>query len=292
MFARFELSALSRRRSVELVLALLMTVVAIGLVASTARARRDKKGSVAKHASVAERPTPAPNAIGYVRRVRLSPRLRDALNVLGDRLEKPGKERLILNGVLSRASNRNEGQPARLILESSDKMRLEEPGRVSIYIHDFSSSTDGRSEAEQEEIQSLLFDSADHFFFGQSQGFETRFLGERFRLDDGKSPNYTGPFYDVYQVNDQTVSQNEKRNQVKLFYLNSDTLLLERVVYRGKRGEQSPGIEVQITGWQRVNGQYLPGKIVRLEKGAPVVSFKITSAAIGPMADDGIFRPR
>ncbi len=59
------------------------------------------------------------------------------------------------------------------------------------------------SNADREVIETLLFDSADHFFLAQTQGFATRALGPRLRLDDGRTPNYTGPFYDIYQVGDR-----------------------------------------------------------------------------------------
>ena len=32
------------------------------------------------------------------------------------------------------------------------------------------------------------------------RGAATSFLGSNFRLDDGSTPNYTGPFYDISEV--------------------------------------------------------------------------------------------
>ena len=60
---------------------------------------------------------------------------------------------------------------------------------------------------DQETIETLVFDSADNFFLGQMQGVATRMLGSRFRLDDGTTANYAGPFYDIYQINSCQVSR-------------------------------------------------------------------------------------
>src|SRR5262249_28920396 len=197
MFARFDTSALSRRRPAKFVLALLVAVIVITLMTFTARAWRDKKGSVAKQGAVAAQPTPPPlNVDSYVRRARLWPQLRETLNALGDRLEKPGKERLILVGTLRRQNN-SQAIPFRLFLEPPRRMRLEEQGarpRVSGFDGGEGWALGAAlSDADQEIIETLVFDSADQFFLAQTQGFATRALGRRFRLDDGGTPNYTGP---------------------------------------------------------------------------------------------------
>jgi hypothetical protein len=289
MFARFDLSALSRRRSAKLVLASLATVVTVMAVTFTARAWRDKKGSAVKQDVVAAHPTPAFNAIGYVQRARLWPQLRYASEILGDRLEKPGKERLILIGALSRASKKNENRPARLILEFPDRLRLEEQDGVTIYNSDFASSNGALNKNEQDEVESLIFDFVDHFFAAQMQGAATRFLGSRFRLDDGSDPHYAGPFYEIYQVTDRIAVKQEFREQPKLYYFNSDSLLLERVRYQIERDDEPIKVEVMISGWRKVDGQQIPAAITRTENGEPVLSLSTTSAAVGGKQNDGLF---
>jgi hypothetical protein len=290
MFVRFDLSVLFRRRSAKLALAFLMAIVSITLVAFTARAWRDKKGSAVKQEVSAAQPIPPPpSASSYVRRARLWPQLRYASESLGDRLEKPGKERLILIGRLRRASKKNEDRPARLVLEFPDRLRLEEQDGVTVYENgDFASSNGVLKKNEQDEIESLLFDSVDHFFAAQMQGATTRFLGSRFRLDDGANPHYTGPFFDLYQVTDRIAVKNEVREHRKLYFFNSDSLLLERVRYKIERNGKQVNVEVTISEWRKVDGQQIPGVITRTEGGAPVLSLSITSAVITGKLDDGI----
>ena len=291
MFARFDLSALFRRRSAKFVLPFFLAVIVFALVTFTARARRDKKGSVVRRNAVVAQPTSPPlNANGYVRRARLWPQLRYASEVLGDRLEKPGKERLILIGALRRASKNNENRPTRLILEFPDRLRLEEQDGVTVYNNDdFASSNGVMKKNEQDEVESLLFDFVDHFFAAQMQGAATRFLGSRYRLDDGKDSQYAGPFYDLYQVTDRIAVEKKVREQPKLYFFNSDTLLLERVRYQVERDGAPIRVEVLISGWRKVDGQQIPNNITRTEDGAPVLSFSINSAAVGIKQNDGIF---
>jgi hypothetical protein len=287
---RFDLSAFSRRRSAKFVFVFLTSVVAITLAVFTARVWRDKKGPAVRQDAVATRPTPKSEAVGYVRRARLWPRLRDASEVLGDRLEKTGKERLILVGRLRRASKKNEDRPARLILEFPDRLRLEEQDEVTVYDNGgFASSNRILKRDERDEVESLLFDSADHFFAAQMRGSATRFLGSGFRLDDGANPHYTGPFYDLYQVADRIAVKQEVRDQQKLYFFNSDSLLLERVRYKIERGGESVNVEVVMRGWRKVDGQQIPGAITRTEEGAPVLSLSITSAMITGKLNDGIW---
>ena len=236
-------------------------------------------------------PVKSTNAIadtrpGYVSRRRLQPLLRDALEALGDRLEKPGNERLTLAGTLSR--KKDEKLAARLMLEYPDKLRLEEPDGVTVYDGKLLKSTKkNRTPKDDDEIESLLSDSADHFFTSLANGAATRFLGQRFRMDDGTTKNYTGPFCDLYLVQDPTTSKQATGQQAKIYYLNSDTLLLERVRYEDKNAKTK--IEVQFSAWQKVNGQLLPGQISRWEDGVIVTSLTISSATVGAKAADGIF---
>ncbi len=293
MPARFDLSALSRRRSAKFALASLMAVVVLTLVTFTARAWRNKASSATRHGAAVVQQTPAAAASGYVRRARLRPRLHEALGILGDRLEQPGKERLTLIGVLKRQRN-SAAVPFRLITELPNLMRLEERINGQLHVIGFDGNNgwaigSAFDNSAQETIESLVFDSVDHFFLGQTQGLAIRPLGSRFRLDDGAAVNYSGPFYDIYQMIDLVKIGPTTRQQPKLFYLNSDTQTLERVRYRIARDGAPVDVEAQITNWQRVSNQNMPRSITRSENGQEALTLTIESATIGPRVADGIF---
>ena len=231
----------------------------------------------------------------YVRRVRLWPQLQGFLNRSGDRLEKPGKERLVLAGSITRLINgRSETRPVRLISEYPDRLRLEEQidGQVQVTIFDKGETfTSNKSAAasDQDVIETLVFDTVDRFFNGQMHGLGTRFLGGRFRLDDGQKADYSGPFLDVYQMSDQIRIGSIEREQPKFYCFNSDTQLLDRVQYQLERDKTIIEVIVQSGNWQKVQGQMLPGRIERLENGQPTFVLDVVSASFIPRMADGAF---
>jgi hypothetical protein len=294
MPARFDPSFSFRHHSVKLALASLIPGIVIALVTFTVQAWWAKPDSTARQDVATAQPTPRVDPNGYIRRGLLRPQLRGALHALGDRLEKPGKERLTLVGTLRRQGS-PQASPFRLFLELPHRMRLEEQGAQPRVI-----GFDGSNgwvlgavlnNADREMIETLVSDSADHFFLAQAQGLATRALGPRFRLDDGTTPNYTGPFYDIYQLGDRIGIGSALRAQPKLFFFNSDTLLLERVRYQIERNGSPVKVEMQISGWQRSSGQQIQTSIVRLEGGTPVLTITVTSAIISQRQNDGIFSP-
>ncbi len=108
---------------------LLLTVVAIVALSALALSVRTwfaQPGANHRLSAVIAPPS-ASATPEQVRRARLWPQLRELLNVLGNRLEQPGRERSILQGNLSRTgSTHREQVPIRLILEFPDRLRLEE----------------------------------------------------------------------------------------------------------------------------------------------------------------------
>jgi hypothetical protein len=222
----------------------------------------------------------------YVNRRLLSPRLALHLNALGNRLEIPGKERLTATGILHIAA---DSQPHPI------SATLEFPDRIRVVIQNGSQSrvitADGREETAADEldlIETLAYDSAEHFFSAQMQGYATRFLGTRFRTDDGSSPDYNGPYFDIYKIADRLKASGQER-PAKLYYFNSDTLLLERVTYVINRDGSEVSVETKLSDWRGEDSQKVPRRIERLENGKPVFVFEIRSAQLSRRVDDGMF---
>lgn len=288
MYVRFVSSLFFSRRTIERTLLLLLLAVASTLlVVFTVRALWIKPSFSTKQIIATVLPSPL-----YVQRGRMGSKLGYALNILGDRLQRPGKERLILLGTLQRQNN-PQAIPFRLFLELPRQMRLEEQGtQARVIVYDGSKSSvlgDSLSEADQDTIETIAFDSADGFFLGQMQGVATRALGTRFRFDNNKTTSYSGPFYDIYQVSDRINLGSVARIQPKQFYFNSDTLLLERVHYQIERNGKPIKVEVQINGWQQSNGQQFHTSITRMENGVSTLTIAITSATVTSRQNDGIF---
>lgn len=228
------------------------------------------------------------NRNAFVRRAQLSPRLAQNLVALGNRLEKPGQERLALVGTL-RVAGTAQSREFAATLEFPDRLRLVVGGPQNRVITFDGQQTKGTPAADDLDlIETLNYDSAEHFFAAQMQGNAMRFLGARFRTDDGSTPDYDGPYFDVYKIADQ-VKASEQERPAKLYYFNSDTLLLERVTYVISRGGSEISVETKLSDWRGTEGQQVARRIERFENGKSVFVLTIRSAGLGRRADDGIF---
>jgi hypothetical protein len=222
----------------------------------------------------------------YVNRGLVSPRLASNLNALGNRLERPGKERLTLMGSLRTGGETRE---VAATLEFPDKLRLAVNGPHSrVIAFDGEQTKVSAAAGELDLIETLAYDSAEHFFAARMQGKAMRFLGARFRTDDGSSPNYTGPYFDIYKIADQVQASGQER-PAKLYHFNSDTLLLERVTYVINRGGAEISVETKLSDWRGAEGQQVARRIERFENGNSVFVLSVRSVHFGGRADDGLF---
>jgi hypothetical protein len=229
----------------------------------------------------------------YISHSALWSQLQDAFRILSNRLEKPGKERVIFSGTLEKTINSQTASlPFRLIWQLPGRLRLEEftGGQTQVTVFDGTSISKlggSLSQQDQDRIETLLYDSPEHFFIGRVQdGNAMRCLAGGLTMSGNEE---TGPVYEVYEVTDQIKATLPVRQQVKHFYFNSDTYQLERVRYQLKRGDSQTVVDVYLRNWTQYQDQRFPTQIVRLENGKPVLTLTINSIGISPKVDDGIF---
>ena len=274
------------------VLWLALSVACLVLTALTFAASGKLRSTYTKGSQPAPGPARAKRG-AYIRASALSPKLVSHLKAMGDRLENPGRERLSLTGTLTRA---NDSQPEQVtaVCEFPDQVRLTKQKGNQARVITFDGEqvkADGnpRDEAERDLIETLVYGSAEHFFNTQMQGLATRLLGSRFLLHRGSTADYNGPYYDVYKVADQVKTSADQREQVKFYYFNSDTLLLERVTYEILRNGATVAVEVKLGDWTKEAGQQVARRIERFENGESVFVLTLHTARLSPRADDGAF---
>ena len=210
------------------------------------------------------------------------------------RLDKPGRGRLHLTGTLSRA-NDSQIQEVDAVFEFPERLRLTmqrgNQTRVISFDGEHPKAEERSFAAVEEEdlIETLVYGSAEHFFNTQMQGLATRLLGSRFFLHRGSTADYNGPYYNVYKVIDQVKTSGGEREQLKLYYFNSDTLLLERVTYEIKRNGTTVKVEERLGNWSREQGQQIARRIERFENGESVFVFTVRTVGLSARADAGVF---
>jgi len=227
----------------------------------------------------------------YVRRALLHPQLVPNLIALGDRLEKPGKERITLTGASTRLGE-SVPVPVVLILQLPDKVRLTKQTGLQIRTVTFDGQHACAADRSEEDlIETLAYDSVDHFFFSEMNGEATRFLGPHFRLGSDANGQSATPVYDIFEVTEPIRVGQVAREQTKSYYFNSATHLLDRVRYELNRDALTIKVEVLFKDWRLIQGQQLPATIVRLENNTPVATLTFISSMVSSAVEDGSFNP-
>jgi hypothetical protein len=224
----------------------------------------------------------------YVRRSSLSPKLVSYLNAMGDRLEKPGRERLNLTGTLSRA-NDSQTQEVVAVFEFPERLRLTMQKGSQTRVVSFDGEHADVDAVDEDLMETLVYGSAEHFFDTQMQGRATRLLGSRFLLHRGSTADYNSPYYDVYKVTEQVKTADDEIEQQRFYYFNSDTLLLERVVYEIIRNGYTVKVEERLSDWTREQGQQVARRIERFENGESVFLLTVHTAQHSARVEDGVF---
>jgi len=215
----------------------------------------------------------------------------DQLVALGGRLQVPGKERMIMTGTYTDASGT---QPIRLVWQLGDDVRIDLTGSSPITLISAGAGILQKGGtlaiSNDDLLESLGDDRPETALYGGGGGKAGwRFLGAQFRTDDGTTPNYTGPFYDVYQLAYTVFLRSDQPLRWKLFIFDSTSKLLAKVLYTIQRGGQGVAVETDWSGWSNSGGNAIPGQIVRLENGTPVATINIANGQVTASANDGIF---
>ncbi len=208
----------------------------------------------------------------------------DYLRVLGKRLTTPGYERATTSGSLITATGSSVHS---FTWQHPGLVRFDASGSENKSLSfDGAASHGANSSVDQDLLETFTNDLPEAFFFSLHNGTAVRFLGGRFRSDDGKTSNYNGPWYGIYQL--MSAVPGTQRVSPKLYYFDATSGLLGKVEY----DSASPGtgrVTVQFSDWKAVGGEQFPGKIVRLI--GKSTEFTITHATVifGPAGDTSPF---
>ncbi len=209
------------------------------------------------------------------------------LAALGDRVQNPGNGRATLSGTYSDQSG---STPARVIWQAPGSVRVERGNsQGSALAYDASAQTTAGNTSNSTGnsiLESLVEDSQEGFLYGFQQGASYRLLATRVRADKGKTANYKGPWYDIYEMAPPAKTRLSKPVHLKHFIIDSQTGLLLKTQYKSASGKV---ITTEFANWTRVNGQSFPGQITRKENDAVVFSFALQSAVTSPAVNDGMF---
>jgi hypothetical protein len=121
-------------------------------------------------------------------------------------------------------------------------------------------------------LERLVFDSADAFVLAQLRGASYQVIGKNVRADLGGADNYDGPLWTVVRVSYASAdSETKPRSAARVFYINSRTGLLDKVISE-MAGEE---IEATLDEWITVKGETFPTLIRWSSSGRQVMEFRV-----------------
>ena len=217
---------------------------------------------------------------------RLSSSQRMLLKSAGDRYEKAGKERLVLNGTLDSFNNGTKAgsSPARITIEFPDQVKIENLGngeRVNFDGTSVQKSSGSASKQDLDFLETLLNDSTDGFFAASLRRASIQSRGAFFKFTDNGKTGYCN----LFELREPVKVRGTSQPSAKIYCFDSFTGLLRSVRYYSG----STKIEIRFGDWIVVNGQSIPKTIARLENGKQTLGFGASVAATVASAPDGLF---
>jgi hypothetical protein len=131
------------------------------------------------------------------------------------------------------------------------------------------------TETERVLLERLIFDSPDYFVLAQLHGAGYSTVARNVRPPD-VADNYSGPLWTIVRVDEpQTAGTFQPNSPWRLYYINSNTGLIDRIVSR--LGDET--IEALISAWTDQAGEKIPSQITWSSGGQTVMSYQATSVS-------------
>ncbi len=106
---------------------------------------------------------------------------------------------------------------------------------------------------------------------------------------------YSGPYWTVFSFSPNTrqgLGLGSPLQQSLFIAIDEHTGLLSDVRVVGTTGLSQQNVtQTQFSNWLLQGDQWIPGTIVRLENGSPVLSFKTQQASVGAVLGLAAFQP-
>ena len=213
---------------------------------------------------------------------------------LGGRLTAAANAQISLSGTVTDAA----GSRTATILVQAPGLFSYRDGNGAAVTFDgsaFQTSSGQSLTADQAIVESLVADLPDTILLQALNGGGVRVVGSHFRTDNGKTPNYTGPYWTLVEFAPVTrpgLTWGQPLQQELFLAIDEKTRLPAEVRRAVKTG--SSGVEVtqtQFGNWTQQNGQWFPGSITRLENGRQTLSFTVSAATTGPASAASTFVP-
>ena len=201
----------------------------------------------------------------------------------GQRLHRPGKERILASGTIAFPEDgRMRSEPVRIAWQYPMKLRLDRGGSPMVFDGKKPRTATAGARGIADAARSLLEDSVEGFFALQDGGGAMRTLGSGFRMEGTGDAD---PAMDVVLLEcPDPLGGNEP--VLKSYWFDSGTRLLGVVAYA-----TSPGVATYtvLGDWRDVEGERIPFRIERWQNNEPIIRLELEAASVAAADDDGLF---
>jgi len=199
---------------------------------------------------------------------------------LGNRLQKPGNERITLTGVLTDSTGSSQVQ---IVLELGGKLSITWLGKGAQKVVFNGTNASGASAVAigNDLLEALSDDLPETVMSQVATGTGSRMLGQKF-------PNPGGGFCDYFDVPTLGRAVKKQAPVTKRYCFDSQVGLLRSVRYLGSTNQLTM---TQFGNWATISGQAVAGSIVRQVGGVQVFSFQAQNAVVSGATTDSTFLP-
>jgi hypothetical protein len=214
---------------------------------------------------------------------------------MGGRMMNKDSANLTVEGILT---DTDGPRTAQLIVQAPGYMRFQESSEGRVLTFDgtqFKSKKGDGGVSDLRIRESLMAHLPDAVFLQIAGGGSLRLLGSHFRTDDGRTPNYRGPYWTLYvfsPLQRPGLTPGQPLQQHLFIAIDDESWLISEI--RTVSNARTPAQQVtqtRFSNWLQVSGQWFPGQIVRLENGRQVLSFQAQQTTVGSQAATSIFEP-
>lgn len=216
------------------------------------------------------------------------------LQKMGGRLMTADKAAITMSGMLTDASG---SQSVQITVQAPGYLRFQDGNsRVLTYNGVKWQSKNGKGGQNDSRIEeSVLAHLPDAFLLQLANGGAVRRIGGRFRTDNGKTPNYAGPYWSLYGYSPNArpgLALGQPLQQSVFVALDESTLMVSEIRIVVKSQGASPQVtQTKFTNWFQQAGQWYPGAITRVENGLQTLQLTVQQASTGPQAPTATFEP-
>lgn len=192
---------------------------------------------------------------------------------IGQRFLKLGREETLITGTLTIGNNNHTVSISRQRNDGGESLSIALDGQPTSLIWNREEGAKSASLPATGEIRAMIeriaLDSPDQFILAQLRGASYRTVAQRVVPQGaGEIEDYEGPAWDVVRVGEpDSTGEAKPQSAWRLYYLNSDTGLIERIMSE----ENGDIVTAEIAGWTEQGGELFPTQIVWLVGGQKVM---------------------